>query len=394
MNNADITRIINKMSINLRGDGRYEARITIDSIRKGFYGSTKAEVKQKAKEYLQKIMNGYKEPKKIILNDYIEYWLETYKLNKIELSSYTRLYRVYNCQIKETIGKKMIGDVTTKDIQKLIDEYANPINNSIPLAMSGLKRIMELLKPCFRMAVKEKIISENPCDYVILPKASCIQKETKVQFSLSDDEIEEFREAAVEKYKTSGEYKSRDGLICLIILNLGLRAGEMLALEWKDIDYQKQIIHINKTIQSNNINMDKNSEKKIVAQLKKATKTNSGRILKLNEAVIYYLEELKNYDTRNGIVSNYICCTKVGTRQVYRNLERSLVRIIKRTNIEQNVTLHTLRHTFGSVLIRRGVGVEVVSKLMGHANISITYNKYIHVIQEQEVKAMEAIQIC
>lgn len=97
---------------------------------------------------------------------------------------------------------------------------------------------------------------------------------------------------------------------------------------------------------------------------------------------------------KNGIVSDYICCTKVGTRQVYRNLERSLIRIVKRTNIKQNVTLHTLRHTFGSVLIRRGVGVEVVSKLMGHANIGITYNKYIHVIQEQEVKVMEAIQIC
>ena len=56
--------------------------------------------------------------------------------------------------------------------------------------------------------------------------------------------------------------------------------------------------------------------------------------------------------------------------------------------------MHTLRHTFGSVMIRRGVGVEVVSKLMGHSNVSITYSIYIHSIQEEEVKAMDDIRVC
>lgn len=57
------------------------------------------------------------------------------------------------------------------------------------------------------------------------------------------------------------------------------------------------------------------------------------------------------------------------------------------------MSLHTLRHTFGSTLIRRGVSVEVVSKLMGHANIMITYNKYIHVLKEQEALAMDMVAI-
>ena len=77
-----------------------------------------------------------------------------------------------------------------------------------------------------------------------------------------------------------------------------------------------------------------------------------------------------------------------------RNLQRSLDRLIKKTNITKRVTLHTLRHTFGSTLLRRGVGIEVISKLMGHANISITYNKYIHSIQEEEAKAMTMIRVC
>ena len=60
----------------------------------------------------------------------------------------------------------------------------------------------------------------------------------------------------------------------------------------------------------------------------------------------------------------------------------------------KRITLHTLRHTFGSTLLRHGVGIEVISKLMGHSNITITYNKYIHAIQEEEAKAMTMIRVC
>ena len=81
MNN--ISTIINEMKIKIRKDGRYEGRITVKGIRKSFYGATKTTVKQKAKDYLLKVENGYKEPEKIKTNDYIEYWLKTYKLNKI-----------------------------------------------------------------------------------------------------------------------------------------------------------------------------------------------------------------------------------------------------------------------------------------------------------------------
>ena len=70
------------MDIREREDGRLEGRLTIKGKRKSFYGKTKTDVKQKAKEYLNKIENGYIEPKKIRLNDYIEYWLKTYKWNK------------------------------------------------------------------------------------------------------------------------------------------------------------------------------------------------------------------------------------------------------------------------------------------------------------------------
>lgn len=393
MNNIYTT--IQKMSINERKDGRYEGRITVNGKRVGFYGSTKVEVRQKAKEYLQKIENGYKEPKKIKLNDYIEYWLRTYKLNKIENSSYTRLFRVYECQIKNGIGKKLIGNITTADIQTLIDEHANPPDNSNikPLAMSGLKRLLQLLRPCFQMAVKEEIIQNNVCNDVILPNKNCIAKRTINQITLNDDELKDLKQHCLDKYKTTNEYRSRDGLVILIILNLGLRAGEMLACEWSDIDMNKKLIYINKTMQSNNKNFSKEGNA-TYSCVKHGTKTNCGRVLSINDTTLYYIQELKEYDKKHNINCEYVCATSSNTRQTYRNLERSLKRIVNRTNIKHDITLHTLRHTFGSTLIRRGVGIEVVSKLMGHSNITITYNKYIHIIQEQEAAAMNMIKVC
>ena len=395
MNN--VSAIINQMKIKERSDGRFEGRITVNGNRKSFYGKTKSEIKNKAKEFLLKVENGYKDPKKILFSEYALYWLQTYKWNKIEPSSYTRLYRVYECQIKDTLGKKMIGDITTKDIQKLIDEHANPSSNNVkPLALSGLKRIIQFIRPCMNMAIEEEIIYKNPCDNVILPKESCIQVDTRMQCSLNDDEIEQFRNCALGKYKTSNEYYSRDFFILLLIVNLGLRVGEALALQWDDIDFDKRLIYINKTVQSNILNFNhENGNNVVYNRIKKSTKTKSGvRVLQINDDVMQYLTELKEYDKRHHIASQYVSCTSVGTMNSSRNLQRSLDRLINKTNITKRVTLHTLRHTFGSTLLRRGVGIEVISKLMGHANITITYQKYIHSIQEEEAKAMNMIRVC
>lgn len=393
MNN--VTTMINSMNIKMRADNRFEGRMTVNGKRKSFYGSTKSEIKQKAKEYLQKVENGYKDPKRITFNEYAEYWFITYKNGKIEPSSYTRLYRVFDSQIRNTLGKKFIGDIKTSDIQKLIDEYANPSNDNIkPLALSGLKKILQFLRPCFKMAVKEEIILSNPCNDVILPNVSYIVLETKQQYSLSDTEIERFRNVALEKYKTTGEYCSRNAIVLLIILNLGLRAGEALVLEWEDINLKDKIVYINKTLQCG-IKNDSNNGTSYVSRIKKSAKTKSGtRFLQLNDQVMFYLYELIEYDKRNNIKSKYVCCNNYGKLNNHRNLQCCLNSISKKMVLDKHITLHTLRHTFGSVLIRRGVGIEVISKLMGHANITITFNKYIHTIKEEEAKAMNMITIC
>ena len=396
MNNKSINTMINEMNIRKRSkEGRYEGRLTLNGKRKSFYGTTKAEVKQQAREYLEKIENGYKEPKRMTFNDYAKYWLVTYKKGSIEATSYTRLYRVYNNHLRDTIGKMNIGSITMGDIQKLLNEYARPTTpDTMSLAESGLKKIMQFLNPCFKKAILEGIIYSNPCEGVEMPKRNNIIKKTKVTFSLDETEMDKLRSGALEQYKTTNEYRCRNGLVLLLILNLGLRAGEALALTWDDIDFQNKVVHIRRTLQRG-VKNEAVEGNAYIDILSDSTKTIAGdRVLSLNETVLFYLNELKRYDERKHISSSFVCCNKYGQVSSHKNLQKTLDTISEKMGLRDDITLHILRHTFGSELIRKGVTIAVVSKLMGHANISVTYNKYIHTIKEEEAKAMETKVIC
>ena len=195
MNNIMAT--INNMTICTRNDGRYMGRLTINSHRKSFYGKTKTEVKNKAKDYLKKIEEGYVEPENILLKDYMEEWLMKHKYGKIEPSSFTRLYRVYDCQIKDSyIGQQKLGCITTEMIQNMIDKHAYPIDDTTkPLARSGLKRLIQIIRPCMARAVKDGIIKSNPADDVVVPSDSYIKTSTRKQLTLSDEQIEELKNA-------------------------------------------------------------------------------------------------------------------------------------------------------------------------------------------------------
>ena len=192
MDDLIIKRFINQVTIKKREDGRYEARPTLNGKRKSFYGHTKGEVREKIKRYMMKVENGYVEPKKILFCDYMLYWLKTYKWDKIEDSSYTRLYSVYYHQLKDTIGKKYIGDITQQVIQDFINEGAKAFPSDpqmVSLARSGLKKQVDFMRPCLKKAVQEGIISKNPCEDIVIPKEKKVAKKTKKQRSLSDHEL-------------------------------------------------------------------------------------------------------------------------------------------------------------------------------------------------------------
>jgi len=381
-----VSQAINKMTFREKNDGLLEGRISFKGERRSFYGHTKAECQRKARKFLEILEGGEYNPNKVTLNEFMSGWLQNYKSTSVEPSSYARLVSIYENQIKvDSIGKKRLCEITTDDIQKLLNDHAKGLHGRKPLARSGLKRLQHILSPCFDRAVKQGLISKNPCTDIAFPTESNITVKTKEQFALSDEEIEKFKAAALVKNKNGG-VKYRDGICLILATALGLRVGELIAVKWTDVKWEDNYIHIHNTLQTGL----RGKERK---RIKDGTKTIIERMISMNDNIKGYLEMLKEFDEAHGIKSEYIACTTVGTLHDPRNLARSLKNIILRAGLSEEISLHTLRHTFGSTLIRKGVGVEIVSDLMGHKNIMITYNKYIHVIREQKAKAMTLVTI-
>lgn len=378
-----IEQAIKKMAFRKKNGG-WEGRISYGSTQYSFYGKTQEICRQKAKEFQKKVMSGNYNPNTITLNEYMRKWLYLYKKKSLEPSSFVRLCSVFEHQIKEGIGKKRLTEIVKDDIQTLINEHTEGSNGKKALAQSGLKRIMHILGPCFADAVEDGIIKNNPCKGVKMPKKSNIVTKTKKQIALSDAEIASLLKALYVTTK-EGILKYRDGGVLGLILLTGLREGEMIALEWKDISDGD--IHVHRTIQG------KDSEKGKI-RIKEGTKTTEeGRVLPLNDDIETVLRLLREYDAAHGIESELVACNTIGTMHDPRNLARSLEKAEKRAGLLLHITPHTLRHTFGSKLLREGVNVEVVSELMGHANIMVTYNSYTHVVKKEKAKAMTLVSI-
>lgn len=134
---------------------------------------------------------------------------------------------------------------------------------------------------------------------------------------------------------------------------------------------------------------------KVVGRTNKTTvpKTKKGiRTIPMNSQCKEYLLRLKAYAEKQGIVTDYVAYTNKGAAISSRNLQRALDVVLNNAGIP-HCGLHTLRHSFGSALLRKGASIESVSSLMGHSSIKITYDKYIHVLEEQKVVEMQKLNI-
>ena len=165
--------------------------------------------------------------------------------------------------------------------------------------------------------------------------------------------------------ENNGKLRFRYGWGCVLILETGLRAGEALALEWGDVDEEKRTLKVNKNL----VRVDgKNT-------VQRSTKTESGRrTIPLNSRALEAVQHLKAQQVAG---CPYAFATQSGKHLCYRNLLAIMEKACEAAGVEHR-GLHALRHSFASNLYARGVEVKIISKLLGHASVEITYNRYIH----------------
>lgn len=374
-------------SIYQRKDGRWVAKYKSVNMLKPcvVYAKSESEAKRKLRELKKDAAKGLVKSTSRRFGDYADQWLYTFKLHSIEDSSFDKYESAYLTHIKPAFGKMQLASIHSEQLQKLL------VEKSQTLSLTVVKIIYIILSEIFSYAHSEGDLSRNPMHNVKMPKKATFKPEREI-VALESDEVR-----AVERI---AEMKNKNGRPCIMqahalvfLVHTGLRCGEFLALKWSDIDFESRIVTVNKNL---SMVYDRDKDGVRIKHKKariKCTKTASGnRFVPLNTKAIAALNSLKAVYREMDIVSDSVAVTRKGTTLSSDQLRRVLRRVLAYAGIDKPFTLHQLRHTFATQALNAGIPITVVSKWLGHANISVTYNTYIHVLESAEAAAVELLE--
>ena len=357
---------------NKRWIGQYIAGISEDgkSIRKSVYGKTQKEVINKLNEIKYKMNNDIYVAKNgielvKIMEDIRE---EKFASNTISGGQYARLKWTIN-RIKDSkIGSMKIQDITKDDIQ----EFLNSIKN---LSDSYIKKIYEQFVQAYHRAEIKKYITYNPMYEVLKPKSN---KQTKVVEAVDLYAQKLFTQYLSNTSIENEPYKN----IFLIQMYMGLRIGEVLALDKDCIDLENKLLYVSRTL---------TNDKEFAIILGNKTKTYSGkRTLPIPHFLVPVFEEQLKYANQN--LHNLIFTTNdsyIRTSSVNHELKRIFKEELK-VNYK-DISTHCLRHAYGTRCIEAGMTAVVLQRLMGHKDVTVTLNTYTSVFNRFKEDELEKV---
>ena len=296
------------------------------------------------------------------------------KKQSLRPASYDSLVVTQNL-IMGKIGNCLIADLSPEIIQR---ELITPLCDTH--AYSTIHKVYILLNECMEFAIDKNYLVRNPCRQVKMPKKENFDK--KDIRILTEEEIASFKETATSLRKTMPMPKYQYGLIITLIIYTGLRVGELCALQWKDIDWNNRKMIISKSVGV----VYENKKRKLVVQ--NTTKSGKIRYVPLNDKAIDILTKQREFI--GGDKTDYIVngSSAIVDKTVVAN---TYPKICKAAGIENPNGIHSLRHTFASLALRKGVDIKVISDILGHASVNFTYNSYVHIIDEQKINAVDLL---
>lgn len=243
----------------------------------------------------------------------------------------------------------------------------NSFKSNKPLVTNTVYGIVQVLKQGFKLALELEVIVKDPTLKIKLPQA--IEKEIQ---ALTREE-----QKIIENYCLSNPKSNYLGII--ISLYTGIRLGELLALTWDDMDFDKKLMIIKKTSYSAKI------EGKYVIVVDKPKTKKSNRIIPLPDKLINLLISYKNNSK-----SHYLISTRNNTIVEARLYQRTFDSILSKCNIK-HYNYHCLRHTFATRALELGMDIKTLSEILGHTNVSITLNRYAHSLLDYKIQEMNKV---
>ena len=385
-----------------RSDGRWEGRIPLGvddesgkTLYKHVYGKTQKDVRDKMKAFMNdpdeiimpngryvKVVEESPEEDVTFYGEWLDTWLTKYKVNRLTPSTYESYRIIIENHVKPSLGDIPIADINTDLIQTLLNEKQEvgarkDRRKDITLAGSSVMKIKVVINASLKQAVKNRMIPYNPTEAAIPPKIA--HKEISI---MTPEEQDKFM-GALKGHRLEALFS--------LALATGMRLGELLALTWDDVDFDKKQISISKS--AGRIRNQETMKTEIIVG---GPKSKSGyRNIAMLSAAVTILEkhhtlqqeELKLAGSAYNKL-NLVFCSTVGGYIEPRRINTTLDKVLNKAGVD-HINFHALRHTFATRALESGIPAKVIQEMLGHADVSLTLNRYTHLLKETMHTEME-----
>ena len=387
-----LKKLLNKGTVYKRSDNRWGGAVSYHDEqgvyrRKSFCAPTKKAVLKKIGDYIEffKMEIAEADETKKPLRKSMQKWLEVFQYGTVERATYDRKEDCAKHYIYPRIGDMIISEITSADLNGILTQMMNE-----GYSHSTVKHVYSLFKEYFRYLCYEEHIPKNPMAYVrMIKKANFLAAQGREIIArsdavtvLNDEEIRRLREAVFTRNR-KGALKHQQAAAYLLMLNTGLRTGEVLGLFNSDIDLDKRELSVTRAVKEVG-KRDKDGAacgtELIVGGMKTAA---SKRTIPLNSTAIEMILILRTeryFGADSPLISN-----QVGDFTRPSTFRSRWYTLLDFAGISHK-GLHSLRHTFATRLINgvedengnlKTLTVRQVADLLGHTTSSVTEKYYV-----------------
>lgn len=301
---------------------------------------------------------------KIWLNE----WLENYIKPSSKQRTHERYRQIIQLHIIPALGDFDITEISVISLQRFVTALLASGNKKTHHGLSAnfVNAIISVLENSLKTASLIGLAPEYVANKIKRPKT--IEKQVDCFTVLEQKKIE-----------TAVLNGKKDKLFGVVLcLYTGLRIGELLALTWKDIDFEKGLLSVSKTCYDGKTDG-------IRARIIDTPKTmRSRRVIPLSKQILPLLKSLKKRSTCEYIIAD-------GDKPVFvRSYQRTFELLLKKLGVAHK-GFHSLRHTFATRALECGMDVKTLSELLGHKNATITLNRYAHSMLEHKADMMNRL---
>jgi integrase len=340
-------------SIYKRKDGSWVAQYHDGNRRRYIYGKTRKDVAARLSEAIAERDSGLVyDSENLKVADYLDRWLDAIR-DTLRERTWQRHEEITRLHLKPTIGSFKLDKLDALRVQTL---YRSKLDSG--LSPRTVQIIHATLYKALKQAVKWLLMPRNVCDAVTPPRAP--------KSEIRPLDVQQVKRLLKKTKETQSEFYA----LYVLAVTTGMRSGELLGLQWRDVDLESGTLRVNRTVFNGKVNMPKTAK--------------SRRSIKLTRAATRALNE----HPRAG---EWVFSSRAGTSISVHNLYNRSWKPLLRDAGLPHFRFHDLRHTCATLLLTKGVHPKIVQELLGHSSIEITLDTYSHVLPSMGDKAADAM---